>query len=108
MEMEAEGFTVVPAQGGSEALALLDAGEEIDLLVTDFSMPNMDGLALIEKAHGRRRALPAILLTGYATDAVGMGNSGAFTTLRKPIRAKALAEKISLLLQRAAGKDNSR
>ena len=49
-------FQVCAANGGEQAVALLDAGEPVDVLVTDLSMPGMDGLALIRAAQGRRPA----------------------------------------------------
>ncbi|MDO9710878.1 hybrid sensor histidine kinase/response regulator [Paracraurococcus lichenis] len=99
------GFTVTAVAGAAEALALLDDGEPLDLLVSDLSMPGMDGLALIREAQRRRPRLPAILLTGFATDAaeiaVGGALSGAFSLLRKPIEGQALAERLDALLEGA-------
>jgi CheY-like chemotaxis protein len=46
---------------------MLDTGEPIDLIVSDLSMPGMDGIALVREANRRRPRLPAILLTGFAT-----------------------------------------
>ena len=46
-------FRVRDAAGGGEALAVLDAGEAVDVLVTDLSMPGMDGLELIRAARDR-------------------------------------------------------
>ena len=40
-------------RNGAEALALFDAGETVDALVTDLSMPGMDGLAVIRAAQER-------------------------------------------------------
>ena len=82
---------MLTASNGAEAMALLGPGETIDILVTDLSMPGMDGLALIRAAQVRRPGLPAVLLTGYAGDgaALAMGGavSGSFSLLRKPVRA---------------------
>ena len=93
---------MVSAQGGAEALALLDAGEAIDALVTDLSMPGMDGLAVIRAVQARRRGLPAVLLTGYAgagaTLALGGAISGAFTLLRKPVSGSQLVDRLAALL----------
>ena len=55
-QLEENGFRVLTASNGDEALAVLDAGTAIDILVTDLSMPGMDGLAIIRAAQAR--ALP--------------------------------------------------
>ena len=97
-----EGFSILTASNGAEALALLDAGEAVDLLVSDFSMPGMDGLALIHAAQQRRPYLPAVLLTGYSGDgialALGSNVTGKIVLLRKPIRAVDLVDRVHVLL----------
>jgi signal transduction histidine kinase/ActR/RegA family two-component response regulator len=101
-QLEDEGFSILTASNGAEALALLDAGEAVDLLVSDFSMPGMDGLALIHAAQERRPYLPAVLLTGYSGDgvalAVGSNVTGKIVLLRKPIRAEDLVDRVHVLL----------
>jgi CheY-like chemotaxis protein len=64
--MEERGYRVARAGDGLEALAQLDGGAAVDLLISDFAMPGMDGLTLIQEARRRRPELPALLLTGYA------------------------------------------
>ena len=102
-QLEAAGFAVIPLGGGIEALARLQAGEAADLLLSDLSMSGMDGLTLIRHAQALRPALPAILLTGYATEAaelaVGGALSGSFTLLRKPVEGNALVARILALLE---------
>ncbi len=104
-EMEAAGYGVIAAASGEAALALLAAGEPVDLLITDLSMPGMDGLALIREVRLRRAGLPAILLTGHATNAaeiaVGGALSGTLSLLRKPVRGIHLAERVAALLEAA-------
>jgi CheY-like chemotaxis protein len=101
-ELEENGFRVLTASNGAEALATLDAGRAVDILVTDLSMPGMDGLAVIRAAQVRYPGLPAVLLTGYAGDgaalAVGGAISGSFSLLRKPVRAAHLVDRIQALL----------
>jgi len=97
-----EGFGVLTAASGTEALALIAAGEAVDALVTDLSMPGMDGLALIRAAQERRPGLPAVLLTGYAGEdaalALGGAVTGAFSLLRKPVRIQELVDRVQALL----------
>ncbi len=97
------GFTVTVAGDGRAALALLE-GDEVryEVLVTDLAMPEMDGLALIREARQRWPNLPAILLTGYAGDAVGRLLSstveGRLALLRKPITGAELADQVTIHL----------
>ena len=96
------GYTVVQAPEGITALALLDAGEPIDALVSDLSMPLMNGLALIREARQRRPGLPALLLTGFATEETEFeahgGDDGGFSLLRKPVTGADLATGVAALL----------
>ena len=63
------GHSVVPAGGGLEALGALSADPTFDLLVTDLSMPGIDGLKLIEEARRMKPGMPAVLLTGFVAEA---------------------------------------
>jgi len=103
-EFEEFGYEVIVAHSGDEALAVLSAGERVDALLTDLSMPEMDGLALIRAAQAQRPTLPAVLLTGYAGDgtalAVTGAMSGSFTLLRKPISGEELAQRLAALLEK--------
>ena len=106
--LEDAGYATLLAAGGAEALALLDAGEAIDILLTDLSMPVMGGVALIEAAQSRRPFLPTVLLTGYAGDGASIAISGAlsgsYSLLRKPVEAAQLIERIEALMAvRTAG-----
>jgi PAS domain S-box-containing protein len=105
--MTLAGYAVTSACTGDEALAMLDAGESVDLVLTDLSMPGIDGLTLAREAQRRRPALPVILLTGFATDSLEDGSGGmprtAFSLMRKPVKAGALAERVETMLEQAAG-----
>jgi CheY-like chemotaxis protein len=106
-QLMAAGFEVLRAESGTEALALLAAGEYIDLLVTDLSMPGLDGLAVIREAQSRIPGLPAVLLTGYAGDIAALAMRAAshrsFTLLWKPVSGQVLADRLrALLAARAA------
>ncbi|MDO9712214.1 PAS domain S-box protein [Paracraurococcus lichenis] len=104
-ELAAAGCTVLPMESGAQALERLDAGEAVDVVVTDLSMPGMDGIAVIREAQRRRTGLPAILLTGYATSAaefaIGDMVNGPVCLLRKPVDGAALADQVAILVQKA-------
>ncbi|TCZ66002.1 hybrid sensor histidine kinase/response regulator [Roseicella aquatilis] len=100
------GYEVIQAGAPAAALALLEAGEPVDALVSDLSMPRMNGTALIREAKRRRPGLPCILLTGYAGDlaepTAAEAASGSFALLRKPVGGDRLAEQVAALLRAAA------
>ncbi len=103
-QLQELGHKVLAAPGGADALAILRARAAIDLMITDLSMPGMDGLMLIKEAQGLRPSLPAILLTGYAGDGVALERSGvardAYTLMRKPATTATLNARVSALLER--------
>ena len=63
-----EGYVVVTARSGDEALAKLDEGD-YDVVYTDIRMPGMDGLELAERVKARRSWTPVVIITGYGTEA---------------------------------------
>jgi two-component system, NtrC family, response regulator HydG len=79
-----QGYVCTTAGDGTSALAILER-EVPDLLLTDFKMPGMDGMALLRRAHEIDPALPVIMITGFATieSAVTAVREGAFDYLPK-------------------------
>jgi DNA-binding NtrC family response regulator len=67
------------------ALAALDE-RAVDVVVTDWKMPGMDGVELLRRVHARRPGLPVILLTAHGTvpAAVAAMREGAFDYVTKP------------------------
>jgi signal transduction histidine kinase len=63
--LEREGWGVITARSGPEALALLDAGPELEILATDYNMPGMDGAQLVNQALAIRPELYTIVFTGW-------------------------------------------
>jgi len=63
--LEDLGHRVFPATSAKDALAMLRR-ESVDLVITDYAMPQMTGLQLAEAIKVDRPALPIILATGYA------------------------------------------
>ena len=60
------GHTAIEAHSGAEALAKLDSGAGIDVVITDHAMPSMTGLQLARHMDERHPSVPVILATGYA------------------------------------------
>ncbi|PZQ50342.1 MAG: hybrid sensor histidine kinase/response regulator [Rhodovulum sulfidophilum] len=64
--LEDLGHEVLEANSGEAALRLLRDDAGVDLMITDFSMPRMNGAQLAQAARALRPELPIILATGYA------------------------------------------
>ncbi len=59
------GYTVMQAASGLQALDMLDANPDFDVMVTDIRMPGMSGIELSDVAATRYSALKIILISGY-------------------------------------------
>jgi signal transduction histidine kinase len=94
------GHTVEEADGGPEALGLLEHAP-FDVLVTDLSMPEMSGRELAFRVRQHRPGIPIILLTGD-TDA-HEGNEHIDAVVQKPFKLDALEEVIQRLLTGTEG-----
>jgi two-component system cell cycle response regulator CpdR len=62
------GFEVVEAADGADALQHIETGDAIDLLLTDVRMPRMDGIELARSAHAICPHLPVLYISGYPFD----------------------------------------
>lgn len=99
---------VEEAEDGAEALAKL-RGENFDFVITDWNMPNMDGLALLQaiRADERLKTIPVLMVTAEATrdNIIIAAQAGASGYVVKPFTAATLGEKLDKIFkktQRAA------
>ncbi len=101
-ELRDQGFTIVTAASGREALEILRTVPRIDFLVSDLTMPGMDGISLIVQAQALRPGLPAILATGDISNAAARTVRGLvrgpFYFAPKPISGRQLASRIMTML----------
>ena len=87
--LENEGYDCREADGGVEALALLDGGLHVDVIVTDLHMPHINGLnfmkALSYRVNGR--GIRVILISGNLNREIEQQvlESGAFAVFDKPL-----------------------
>ncbi len=90
------GHRVLTAKNGSEALAQLD---EADAVLTDLSMPGMDGLELMAQIGSRDSTLPVILLTAHGSERVAVAamKQGAYDYLSKPFDI----DEVAVVIERA-------
>lgn len=63
-ELEDEGYSVVTANSGREALELFET-ENPDLVTLDILMPDIDGIQVLRQMKEKRPTLPIIMLTAY-------------------------------------------
>ena len=98
--LEDLGHAVVEADSGARALDILKNGQEIDLLLTDYSMPTMTGVQLAKAARELRPGLPVILATGYAE--LPQDADAKIPRLRKPYQQQQLVAEIEQALLRTS------
>ena len=94
------GFSVIAAESGHQALELLAAEPRIDLVITDFAMPELNGAEVARRVRQARPGLPVIFVTGFA-DIESL--RGEEWVLQKPFRRDGLAAKLRLAIPGQAG-----
>jgi two-component system response regulator FlrC len=94
--LEIEGYRVVSARNGTEALTKLELGQ-FKLVVSDVQMPVMDGFQLLKNMQHKYSETPVLLMTAYGTipKAVEAMQAGAADYLIKPFDAEALVSKVA-------------
>ena len=97
--LEINGYQVVSAKNGREALTQLEKSA-FKLVVSDVQMPVMDGLGLQQSMQKLYPEVPILLMTAYGSisKAVEAIQSGAADYLAKPFEASALVEKVADLI----------
>ena len=83
--LEEEGYEVLTAQSGREALEIQETSD-LDLTLTDMKMPGMDGIMLLEHIKAKDPDLPVIMMTAHGTidKAVEAMQKGAYSYILKP------------------------
>jgi PAS domain S-box-containing protein len=74
------GHRTIEAHSAHDALCALEHQSDIDLMITDYAMPNMNGLELVDEVRARMPNLPVILASGYAE----LPSGAAFDLVRLP------------------------
>lgn len=100
--LKSDGYNVLSAQDGAEALEVLDKNH-VDLLVIDVMMPRMDGYTLTEQLRGGGSTLPMLMLSAKdgAADVRRGFVVGIDDYMKKPFDVEELLLRIRALLRRA-------
>lgn len=93
--LEDLGHIVIEANSGAEALEHVESGKGIDLVITDYSMPKMNGGQLAAAIRGKHPDLPILLATGYAE--LPPGADIDLPRLSKPYNQQQLEREIAKL-----------
>ena len=99
--LEDEGYEVVLARDGQEALRILVEDQDIDIVISDLRMPKMNGLDLLRAVKERKLDVDFIVMTGFSTieTAVQCMQLGAADYLPKPFNIQHLLVKVQKVLK---------
>ena len=94
--LELEGFEIVEAESGQQALELI-AKQPFDLVLSDIRMPGMNGVELFRRVRALYPDIPIVLMTAFALEGLVQEalREGAFTVLPKPFEIDHLVRAIS-------------
>ncbi len=98
--LSARGFTVLCAADAGSAITAADAAPDLALLLTDISLPDMDGRELATRLRQRRRWLPVLFMSGFDADQsrVALAEDGNWAFLPKPFSGRDLDTRLRKLI----------
>jgi len=104
--LAAEGYGVIEAGSGADALAKLERPlPEIALVLLDLSLPDLDGEEVLARIRVTRPDLPVIVCSGRTEEEL-RDLRGASATVRKPYRWSSLLERVRAFVPGPAGDPN--
>lgn len=94
--LEPVGHTIVEAADGSEALQILDSGEDFGIVLLDIRMPGLDGFEVLDEMRERSHLerVPVIMFSAHADRGTAHRalEAGAVAYLEKPYRLTDLVD----------------
>src|SRR5688572_4305859 len=95
------GYDCRQAASGVEALAILQSGEEFELMLSDLMMAEMDGIALLERTKEQYPDMPVVMVTAVHDISVALAalRNGAYDYLLKPFEREQLLATIRRALE---------
>ena len=106
-----EGFEVVMAASGEEALSVLDQDENIDLVILDIMLPGISGIDTLRAVRISNPSLPVIVITAFSSidGAIEAMKHGAFHYIPKPFKNEEVVLTVNKALeQRRLSRENER
>ena len=90
--LSSAGYKCKHAGSGLEALALLDSGEEYELMLSDLMMAELDGIGLLERTKEHYPDMPVVMVTAVHDISVALAaiRNGAYDYLCKPFEREQL------------------
>ncbi|MGJ8697281.1 MAG: sigma-54-dependent transcriptional regulator [Verrucomicrobiaceae bacterium] len=97
--LESQGHQVTHFDDGAQALAQIESSN-FNLVITDYRMPGMGGMQLLEELHNNHPDLPVVMMTAFSTTdrAIEATKKGAFDYLLKPFEMSELIEVVERAL----------
>ena len=99
--LSSAGYKCKHAGSGLEALALLDSGEEYELMLSDLMMAELDGIGLLERTKERYPDMPVVMVTAVHDISVALAaiRNGAYDYLCKPFEREQLLATVRRALE---------
>jgi putative nucleotidyltransferase with HDIG domain len=95
------GYTCKQAGSGMEALAVLNSGEDFELMLSDLMMADLDGIGLLERTKEKYPDMPVVMVTAVHDISVALAaiRNGAYDYLLKPFEREQLLNTVSRALE---------
>ena len=100
--LEVEGYRVLCAESGEDAVKVFTSDESIDLVIQDLKMPGMDGRQLLRWFQSRDVGVPIVVITAFSTwdDAVEAMRLGAYDYIKKPFDTDTIRSVVARAVER--------
>lgn len=94
--LDSLGYRVTSFDSPADALEFITDSDEVDMLITDFTMPGMDGMELISRVRKTRPSLPVLVISGYVGDRTFSEAARFYDAglMPKPVRCQQLSDYI--------------